>query len=385
MLDASEAALHDTIGLVYDSAIDPSVWPTALEAMCGLVDACHGSISVLDTKRRQISFATDWSSTPDWPIWRKLLDEKYAAMMPFYGLLEQMDVDDVLNTAEMAARIGLSDVYEHPFFKEWALPAGRRDSLGSVVLKTPGRFGMFTLQTSTDRDLVGPRELAIGTLLAPHVRRAVTIGDLLGMATAKAATLQATLDSLNTAVVVTNESARILHTNSAAEAMLRSGAPIGSQHGILHTRQAPAEKALLNAIGQTAGPSGTIGRNGISVPLRSVDGSPAMAHVLPLGRGGPHRDWGPRATAAIFVAPADFAPPDADALIALYGLTSMEARVLMQIAGGKKRSEAAAILGIADSTAKTHLDRIFNKTGASDQAALSHLVRDLSSPARKSD
>ena len=87
----------------------------------------------------------------------------------------------------------------------------------------------------------------------------------------------------------------------------------------------------------------------------------------------------------MFVAPSSFVPPDVDALIALYGLTSMEARILMQIAGGKNRAEAAAHLGIADSTAKTHLDRIFSKTGTSDQARPSHLVRDLSSPARKSD
>jgi DNA-binding NarL/FixJ family response regulator len=385
MLQASDTALHDAIGLVYDSALDPAMWPQALEAMCGLVDGCLGSISVLDTKRRQIAFAADWSSTPDWPTWRKLLNEKYAASMPFYGLMEQTDVDDVLNTAQMASRTGLTDVYEHPFFKEWALPAGLRDSLGSVVLKTPGRLGMFALQTSTDRDLVGPCELAIGALLAPHVRRAVTIGDLLGMATAKAATLQATLDNLNTAVIVTDDKARVLHTNLAAETMLRSDALIGMQDGILHSRQGAAEKALLTAIGQTVGAAVNIGANGISVPLRSSDGSPAIAHVLPLARGGQHRDWGPRAAAAVFISPTEFAPPEADALIALYGLTSMEVRVLMLIAGGKKRGEAALSLGIADSTAKTHLDHIFSKTGAGDQAQLSHLVRDLGSPGRKAD
>ncbi len=78
--DVSNSSLHETIGLIYDSALDPAVWPRALEAMCLQIDGCHGSISVLDTTRRQISFATEWSSTPDWPTWRKLLDEKYAAL-----------------------------------------------------------------------------------------------------------------------------------------------------------------------------------------------------------------------------------------------------------------------------------------------------------------
>ena len=75
--------------------------------------------------------------------------------------------------------------------------------------------------------------------------------------------------------------------------------------------------------------------------------------------------------------------PSAAALTALYGLTTMEARVLMQIAEGRNRAEAAAALSIADSTAKSHLDRVFSKTGANDQAALARLLRELSAPTRQ--
>jgi hypothetical protein len=107
--EPSEQAVHDTIGLVYDSALDRSLWPQALEAMCRLIDGCQGSISVHDTVRREFRFTTDWTSSPDWPIWRKLLDEKYAAMMPFFGIYDQMEVGDVLNTAQMAAMINHPD------------------------------------------------------------------------------------------------------------------------------------------------------------------------------------------------------------------------------------------------------------------------------------
>ena len=383
----AEPALHDAIGLVYDSALDPAIWPTALEAMCGLIDGCLGSIIVHDTERHEMRLAMEWSGhSDDWPHWRKLFEETYAARMPFYDCLRRQDVGDVVNTAQMAAIIGRQDdIYDDPFFTEWALPAGLRDNIAGIIMKTRNRVGTFALHTSTKRDLVGPRELAIGALLAPHVRRAVTIGDLLNMATAKAATLQATLDTLSAAVIVTDAQARIVHCNSAGEAMLRDGEPIGTEDGQLRSRQPQATKALRIAIAQTDDPVRRIGSNGIGVPLRHSDGGPAIAHVLPLAQGGPNRDWGPRATAAVFVAPVDYAPPAADALIALYGLTAMEARVLLQIAAGKNRAQAAAALGIADSTAKTHLDRVFSKTGTSDQAALARLVATLASPARTAD
>ena len=380
----AEPALHDAIGLVYDSALDPTIWPTALEAMCKLVDGCQGSISVIDTARREIRFATEWSDDPDWPKWRKLLDEKYAALMPFYALLPHIEIGELHNTAQLAAMSGHQDIYQHPFFKEWALPSGRRDTLGGVVMRMQDRLAFFALHTSTKRDLVGPREFAVGALLAPHVRRAVTIGDLLAMSTATTATLQATLDTLSAAVIVTDAQARIVHCNSAGEAMLRDGEPIGTEDGQLRSRQPQATKALRIAIAQTDDPVRRIGSNGIGVPLRHSDGGPAIAHVLPLAQGGPNRDWGPRATAAVFVAPVDHALPAADALIALYGLTATEARVLLRIAAGHNRSETAAALGIADSTVKTHLDRVFSKTGTNDQAALARLVAALASPARAS-
>jgi Bacterial regulatory proteins, luxR family len=45
--------------------------------------------------------------------------------------------------------------------------------------------------------------------------------------------------------------------------------------------------------------------------------------------------------------------------------------------------EAAAALGVADSTVKSHLERIFGKTGTRDQVELVRLVVTLSSPAGK--
>jgi DNA-binding CsgD family transcriptional regulator len=72
-----------------------------------------------------------------------------------------------------------------------------------------------------------------------------------------------------------------------------------------------------------------------------------------------------------------------DALAALYELTPTEARVLLEIASGKNRAAAADALGIADSTVKTHLARIFEKTGTSEQAELAKLVASLTPPVVK--
>jgi DNA-binding CsgD family transcriptional regulator len=55
---------------------------------------------------------------------------------------------------------------------------------------------------------------------------------------------------------------------------------------------------------------------------------------------------------------------------AAYGLTPAETRLLESLLAGRNFAETATSLGIALTTAKTHLDRIFQKTGVRRQAEL---------------
>ncbi len=377
---ASPDELHETIGHIYDSTLDPERWPVALKAMCAIFDAIQGSITVLDSTANSIRFATEWTDDPHWPHWRKLLDEKYAAQMPFFQVLRKYETSEVYNTEMLAERGGIADVYNMPFFRDWALPAGRRDTIGSVILKSPSRFGIFALHTSTQRDVVSREELELAAYLVPHVRRAVAIGDLLSVHRAQAETLKATLDKVGAAVIVTDARSHIVHANANGEAMLRDGGPIASVGGQLVSLQANATTALRHAISQAEDPVHKLASHGIGVPLRCKDGKPAIAHVMPLTTGSAAKGFGQRAAAAVFVTTSASPVPAAEALIALFGLTQTEARVLLEIAKGHRRADAATALGIADSTAKTHLERVYSKTGTNDQASLTRLVASLSPP-----
>jgi DNA-binding CsgD family transcriptional regulator len=70
----------------------------------------------------------------------------------------------------------------------------------------------------------------------------------------------------------------------------------------------------------------------------------------------------------------------ADALALLYDLTPAESLIFELIANGQTPSEIAAMLGIAASTVKTHLLRVFDKTGCRRQADLVKLAASMSLP-----
>jgi DNA-binding CsgD family transcriptional regulator len=103
--------------------------------------------------------------------------------------------------------------------------------------------------------------------------------------------------------------------------------------------------------------------------------------VLPLRRREANSDLTNRPAAALFVADAASSLRfPADALGALYELTPAEQRVFELVVDGKPLKAIAPILGVAPSTVKTHLLRVFAKTDCSRQLDLVRLASKLTSP-----
>jgi DNA-binding CsgD family transcriptional regulator len=125
-----------------------------------------------------------------------------------------------------------------------------------------------------------------------------------------------------------------------------------------------------------------IGVKGITLPLTAQDGERYVAHVLPLTSGA-RRSAGRAcaATAAMFVCKAAMGSPSAPEVIGqTYSLTPMELRVLLAIVEVGGIPKVATALGVADSTIKTHVERLFEKTGVGRQADLVKLVAGFSTP-----
>jgi DNA-binding CsgD family transcriptional regulator len=85
----------------------------------------------------------------------------------------------------------------------------------------------------------------------------------------------------------------------------------------------------------------------------------------------------PEAVAGVFVG-AQYDEPEG---AAAFFLTPAEKRLLESLLSGRSLNESAAALGVAMTTAKTHLDNIFQKTGVNRQAELMRLAARAAPPA----
>jgi DNA-binding CsgD family transcriptional regulator len=123
-----------------------------------------------------------------------------------------------------------------------------------------------------------------------------------------------------------------------------------------------------------------VGSKGIAVPLPARDGESYVAHILPLTR---ERRAGTAyaAVAAVFVQKAalDTRSP-LEAIAKRYKLTPSELRVLVAVVEVGGVRETAQALGLGEPTVKTHLNRLFTKTGTNRQADLVKLMAGFASP-----
>jgi DNA-binding CsgD family transcriptional regulator len=275
-----------------------------------------------------------------------------------------------------------AELQQTPFFQNWAKPQGLREGCIIKFVHTQDRIGLMGCTTRADREIISVEEQRFMALLSPHLRRASLIGDLLDQARVTASLYRQALDHLAVAVVLTGANGSILHANGAAQQMFSAQGPILSRHGLLQAQNTAVVLALQEAIASAASADASIGSRGIGLPISAPGQPPAVAYILPLTEGTARAAFRP-ACAAVFVSTTTSASPLPEAVLTtLFDLTPAEARVLLRIGSGLSASRSAVSLGIGENTLKTHLNRIFAKTGTRRQADLVKLISNMGVPLR---
>jgi DNA-binding CsgD family transcriptional regulator/PAS domain-containing protein len=372
----SPQAFSDLIGSIYDCALDPSRWEQTLADVRDALDCQVLTLTLSDLRHD------------------RLLLHKTVGLEPYQ--MEQFskyvpEIDAILGGAlksghsldepyVVSRHIAATYFETSPHFHQFAKPLGMVDWMVFFLKSTPMHLSCFSGGRHERQRIITEREIEFGMLLLPHLRRAVTISNLLDVRTIEGTRMAEALDALRCAVVLTNEHSAILHANRAAEHMLDKGGPIQSAQGIVQATAPSATAELRSAVALATANEAGIGKTGLAIRLTERDVPPVFAHVLPLTGSDFRTRLQPAAVAAVFIE----APPDAqdgaDALAAAFGLTPAETKVLAGLFAGRTLVETAATLGIARPTAKTHLEHIFLKTGVTRQAELMRLWTGLISP-----
>jgi DNA-binding CsgD family transcriptional regulator len=369
--------LSALIGDVYDAALDPARWPDVLAKSARFVGGFTAALFFKDAAGKSGDFSYEAGRID--PHYGQLYFESYVKLDPLTTGRFLADIEQPVAASDL---MPYDEFLETPFYKEWAQPQQVVDCLTAVIEKSAtgaALFGVFRDERDGPADDEMRRRMR---LIVPHIRRMVFIGNVIDLKSTEAARLVDTLDGISAGMFLVDASGRIVHANASGHAMLAEGSLLRAVGGKLVPNDKGAEQALCEVYATADGGDAAVGVKGIAVPLMALDGEHNVAHVLPLTSSA-HRRAGTSCTAvaAVFVQKAALDTPSPQEVIGkLYKLTPTELRVLLAIVEVGGVPEVAETLGIADSTVKTHLHRLFEKTGARRQADLVKLMAGYPSP-----
>lgn len=377
------AEVLDLVGEIYDCAVEPKKWPPTLERIADYVGVKAVGINVKDPAKRKVTFLVNWGGNPEY---RKTYNEKYFALNPAMTAGWFVGIDEPVTCSGYA---GKAEWLKCRMYKEWMEPQGYIDACGVNLTKNAQSHAMLSVIRAAERGWFTAVEDQRLRLLSPHVRRSVTIADLLGASALQQGTLAAVIDLLTVGVVLTDEDGEIRFVNRAARERLDRRDAVLRVGGRLSARDRKAADALRDAIATAArGSLIDLPHAGIGVPIPSEESigeraADLAAWVLPLDAGLRFEFAAPIACkVAIFLRDlGDVSPFPGELFVRQYGITPAECRVFALLTQGMVLQEVAETLGISLPTAKTHLQSIFAKTGTQRQADLVKLATVAISPA----
>jgi DNA-binding CsgD family transcriptional regulator/PAS domain-containing protein len=371
--------LSALIGDIYDAALDPGLWIGVLANCVSFVGGAAAALFSKDaaSKTGGVAYYTGIEAH-----YRDLYFNKYIKLDPltvghyFAEIEKPVAVGDILSYEEFR---------ETRAYREWGQPQGLVDVLNVALDKTATSAAMFCVFRNRQNGLVDDEMRRRMALIVPHIRRAVLIGNVIDLKKAEAASLADALDGISAGMFLVDATGRIVHANAAGHVMLKKAGVLRAEAGRLIANDPQADQTLADTFATAGDGDAAIGIKGVAVPLLARDGERYVTHVLPLTSGA-RRQAGASyaAVAALFVHKAALDTPSPPEVIAkAYKLTPMELRVLLAIVEVGGVPEVAEALGIAESTVKTHLGRLYGKTGTHRQADLVKLVAAYSDPLLK--
>ncbi len=361
--------LPDLLGDIYDTALDSERWNNVLASIIDFVGgrACElvskDPVSRLGNIKYQVGID---------PHYIQLYAETYAKFGPVTNL---SPIGQVVSIPDL---VPYDDYRRGPFYQEWLRPQDLADTAIVVLEKSAADATFLVLVPGKANSMVDDEMRRRLALIAPHARRALLIGKSMDLKQSQAATFADTLDGLSASAIFVDARGQIVHANAAGQDMLYAGGLIHSIGGCLATRDLQANR-ILHEVFAACG-TGDAGAKAIALPLTAHDGERYVAHVLPLTSGA-RRSVGLAytAVAAVIVRKAELESP-AEVIGQTYKLTPTEQRVLLAIVEVGGVPETAEALGIAETTVKTHLYRLFDKAGVGRQADLVKLVASFANP-----
>jgi DNA-binding CsgD family transcriptional regulator len=350
---------------IYEAAIIPEKWSIVCDLLAAEADAYSGSVITIFNER------INWISSAHMV---EHMERIANSPLRLTNVRPQRHIDQspfsfLPDTALMSEK----EIEEDSIYNTFLRPLGLGWTAGDIIHEPSGHMIIFDIIRQSEKGPFTKADINRLNALRPDLARAALMSSRLAFQQAQSVARTLSLVGLPCAVI--GDTGSVIAMNDEMEAMSPRISTSARDRITLSGHRADAILAqAINHIRLGLTPAQQ------SIPVAASADMPAfILHILPVRRNA--RDIFSKSAAIVVASPVgNTGPADLRVISGLFDLTATEAKVARVVAGGHSVNEAATRLAMRRETVRSHLKRIFSKTGVNTQAQLTALLSNLATP-----
>lgn len=367
--------IHRAIQHVYDAALAPDDWPSAIASIAQACEAHKAMLyaQAIETPSFAISIGLDADHA-------RSLQLQFETRLPDW--IKTIPVGKALR---QTSAISDADFRRSDIYREAVRPAGGFYGVLAPLIRHPDQQVLFSIGRDLGKPDFSDDDFEAISLIVPHLTTAVQVRNRLAAADLRTKGAYDVIAQLNIGVVLLDAAMRPIFANLCAEALARScdglvltGKEVSASRpsDAKNLRDAIATTISLNSTGRDASDAAIRPRVSMRCYLsRKPPRPPLVVSVLPVDASDVLDGISAATRAIVFVMEPDRpAAIDPTILAETFHLTRREAALATRLAGGMDLADAASQLGIGLGTARGYLKQILAKTDTHRQAELVSLL-----------
>jgi DNA-binding CsgD family transcriptional regulator len=350
---------------IYSATLQPDLWSAVLDGLAERVGAV-GSALFIQRNGNWLGWRASRSLEP---AASELTAQFIFADKPLPQRLKDMNRPGFVADHEICEA---EEFKQYAFYKGFCEPCGLLHTAATVInLPMHDLLFLFTTRAK-DRSPFSVEELDHLNVFRPHIARAGMLTARLGFE--KMRSFTDAFSSISLPAVIIDPDCNIIAKNSRID---ECAGFIKQRSDAVLEFNSPGSTKILKETAKLL--DKRISSSAKSIPIASPDDAHAIAHIIPVGSEyAGFFDWQSvsskffhSACCSVIITPVSPTHgPDKALLRALFDLTPAEIKVAEEILHGHNTGKIAGSLGVTQETVRTHLKRIFMKTGVQSQAQL---------------
>lgn len=362
------ATYERLVSLFYLAVTEPASWTDALKIISEGIQASRSAVVVHGLTLAPAMTIGSWGVPTQTTL--RHYEDYYAARNVWLlrgGHL--LKPGAVLTGEEMCSE---AEFLASEYYNDFLRPLDVRYSVRAVLTSAPEPLSYLSAGRPHDARPFAETQKRKLRALIPHLVQAIRIQERLETLQARRRAASGALERLPLGVYFLDAGGRVVEMNSAGRKIVEARDGLIIDHGTLRAIDTRAEVQLQRMIfGAGASESGRLLQQGGAFSLPRADGRQSLsAMVAPTGATGLFPASRLASVVVLVEEPVRRVSAPFDLFTGSYGLSPAEASLTARLVGGMSVTQAAVAAGIRPSTARSHLKKIFVKTGARRQSDL---------------